>query len=419
MKGIIARSFIRHYRDIQTGTQAKSVSDLFQAGTSTELDFSALNVFLRTGVYLGDTTPFKNIRTSNPELPSLKPSTLNREQIIDAYIDLFRQAMKRCLNSHSGESFTIGLSGGRDSRHILLEACHQQRKPDSCWTIDLPSSPDELTTARVLAERCKVQHVCLQQAVGIDAEQRKNKLTNFCSRQHTWIVNAPRQLPALHHTYDGIGGDVLSEGLKIMTPEIIKSAELGNYDAIAERMVGKLPEALMRFASEFPGRQDAVEKMFLELKRHQSQPNPIASFFFWNRTRRDIGESAFSILASRNLNVHAPYLDDDLFSFLASLPARHATGAHLHTECIHRAYPDFCNIKFSSSLEKTKMSFIFLLNAIRYFLQTPSQMVSRKKILPRLIACMLFPPRRNDAHWIIPTGVYLSQISNLKFPFEK
>lgn len=51
----------------------------------------------------------------------------SRPQIIDSYIDLFRQAVKRC-ETHS-QTVGVGLSGRRDSRHILLELCNSGRAP--------------------------------------------------------------------------------------------------------------------------------------------------------------------------------------------------------------------------------------------------------------------------------------------------
>jgi hypothetical protein len=121
-----------------------SLVKLVEAGAPTGFDEAALAVFLRLGFFLGDDTPFQSIRTlprtaRSPEAGTVtisggyrfvRPQRLSRDAAIDGFIDLFRQAMSR--RPPVGQDVVVPLSGGRDSRHILLELCesgHRRATP--------------------------------------------------------------------------------------------------------------------------------------------------------------------------------------------------------------------------------------------------------------------------------------------------
>src|SRR5215211_6989478 len=105
-----------------------------------ELNFAALAVFLRLGFFLGDATPWTDRKATpppglneaarkslwDPPKPIAPVHGRTRSELVDTYIDLFRQAVARML---PGEPFALPLSGGADSRHILLELIRQGRPP--------------------------------------------------------------------------------------------------------------------------------------------------------------------------------------------------------------------------------------------------------------------------------------------------
>jgi asparagine synthetase B (glutamine-hydrolysing) len=126
-----------------------------EAGAPTGFDEAALAVFLRLGFFLGDDTPFQSIRTLPPDgtltweagtvtisggYRFVRPQRLSRDAAIDGFIDLFRQAMSR--RPPAGQDVVVPLSGGRDSRHILLELCESGHRPSYTVTIStLSASP--------------------------------------------------------------------------------------------------------------------------------------------------------------------------------------------------------------------------------------------------------------------------------------
>ena len=119
-----------------------SILRLLAEGASAELNYSGLAVFLRLGTFLAEDTPFRDIRAlpANASfewkngvlsvtggLRHAKPQRLSRNAALDGYILLFREAIRR--RQPAVDDFAVPLSGGRDSRHILLALCEAGHRP--------------------------------------------------------------------------------------------------------------------------------------------------------------------------------------------------------------------------------------------------------------------------------------------------
>jgi hypothetical protein len=91
-------------------------------------------------------------------------------------------------------------------------------------------------------------------------------------------------------------------------------------------------------------RARAVERLTRELATHLDAVNPIASFYFWNRTRREIALAPYGL--QRATRTFAPYLDHDLFDFLCSLPPELTLDRTLHTETIATAFPAYAGVGY-------------------------------------------------------------------------
>jgi asparagine synthase (glutamine-hydrolysing) len=92
-------------------------------------------------------------------------------------------------------------------------------------------------------------------------------------------------------------------------------------------------------------RELALESMASEVTRHLDAHNPATSFFFWNRTRRKIAQTPYGML-SGPFTVYAPYLDHDVYDFLAALPADIIMDHAFHTDVIRTAYPGWAHLPF-------------------------------------------------------------------------
>ncbi|MDX1251595.1 MAG: asparagine synthase [Gammaproteobacteria bacterium] len=335
-----------------------SLATLLQRGAPREFDHAALAVFLRLGFFLREDTAFRAIRQLPPnavlrwrngriELTSSlvqgKLQPLSRAAAVEGYSSLFRAAIQRRLPQ--GNEFVVPISGGRDSRHILFELLETGRQPKFCITArHFPPRPNpDLEVARNLCAALNVRHVVLGLPVSrVQAELRKNLETHFCSEEHAWaLAMADRLKGEARVLYDGIAGDILSAGL-YQSEEKLRLYYADMQGLALSLLKSRTGEAVLQrlLTPAFYRSVDhdlAVARLTEELERHADSPNPVRSFYFWSRTRRAVALMPFGIL--KDFQVHTPYLDHDLYDFLASLPPEIVLDHQLHTETIQTAYP--------------------------------------------------------------------------------
>ncbi len=354
-----------YYSDAKRIGISSSLVRLIETGGDRELDPAALSVFFRLGFFLGNDTPFLRIKQMSPgarltwdgqmklDVPPLpRPVTpaAPQEELIQTYNRLFQKAIEHRILP--GEPFAVPLSGGRDSRHILLELCRQGHKPQFCVT--LPSYPpkgDETQVARAVSQAMGVRHVAVRSLPRMEAELRKNRLTHFCADEHAWFTALTDYLPQkVGVVYDGIGGDVLSAGL-FSDEEKLGWYRRGMLDILAQKIARYSRQSLERlFEPEFAracSYPTAIEQIVHELRKHQDTPNPIAAFYFWNRTRREIALMGLAMLPGLRY-VFAPFLDHDLFDFLMGLPGELVSDHQFHNRTLQAAYPDYAALPYAA-----------------------------------------------------------------------
>lgn len=352
-----------------------SLLAVLQCGAPTALDVSGLAAFLRLGYFLGEDTPFAAIRTvaagaamtweagqltglSGRPCPSVVRIT--RDDAIDGFITLCRQSVRRRLPSH--DRVVMPLSSGRDSRHILYELCAAGVQP-VCVTIPryAPRPPEDQRIAPLVAGALGLPHRLLRQNPSrCDAEVAKNWVTHLCADEQAWYLAIVPQLDEQTNTvYDGLGG-ALSVPNRYHSAEASALTASGDTRALADRLMtdfGVQTESLLRrllrrSAYAAMSRTCAVERLARELDTHAGAPDPMKSFNFWNRNRRELALWPYAILRSIP-NVYTPYLDQDLFDFLMGLPAdvmspTLADGKAFHTDAINRAFPKYSGVPFEN-----------------------------------------------------------------------
>jgi hypothetical protein len=341
-----------------------SIRTLVHRGAPTALDEAGLAVFLRAGFFLGEDTPFQAIRALPPNTvfswengrllvtgtwPVVAPKTLSRSAATDEYIALFRASIKRRLPRDG--HFIMPLSGGRDSRHILLELLDQGQRPASCVTVRhfAPRSDDDARLAGEVCTALRLPHLVLDQPRSrLRAEMRKNELTSFCSEEHAQMVVLADYLRGKTSTvYDGIAGDVLTTSHYTTTKTLPlyragRFTDLGLIYCAHEHILTRLltPDFLARVPLEL-----ALERLAMEFPRHQDAANPISSFRLANRMRRQIAPAPHGIYREI-AHVYCPYLDQDLYDLLASIPGEMLLDHRFHEDTVRRAYPAVSDIPF-------------------------------------------------------------------------
>jgi len=412
---------------------SNSIPKLIELGAPTELDDAALAVFLRLGFFLGEDTAFRAIRAVPPDtsfewkegalqvsgkLALGKAAHWTRSNAVDAFMATARAAIRRRLPAT--DDFVVPLSGGMDSRHILLELCEAGHRPKLCVTVRHfpPRNNSDAECAAELTKALNVKHVILNQPESrFQIELKKNLKTGFCTDEHTHFMVLADYLKGQAHTaYDGTGGDVYSHWGPWVRAPVLKLFDSGQYGEIAERYLGHddfparmLPREQRRTFS----RELAISRLVPELERHGNVPNPISSFFFWNRTRREISLVPCCILDDVPV-VFCPFLDHEFLDFQASLSPYLVKDDQFHSETINKAFPAVAQIPYESKTPPVSDPAFFLRYARelgRFLLgRYPSRFVRGSYLLPRLLRCLLDQNYGQAMSWLGPLTLYLLQL---------
>lgn len=356
-----------------------SLAQVVRSNSRRNLDFSALSVFFRLGHFTGADTPFEDVRFLPPNSvliwedgrldiqprtdadDRIAPRSQTFDDAVENYRDLFARAVARRLPRD--DRTVVPLSGGRDSRHILLELVKQGVRPAACATVRFrpPSSNEDMRVARLLTERLRIPHIEVDKPSSFfEAELKGELMANHCGGGHIWILPlAARLVGEFTTVYDGLAGEVLSAGFMLddRKTELFRREA---WEALARLILeeGKAGPVLDSVFSKGFGAQisldAAVERLVPELKRHAGLPNPVLSFIFANRTRRCIASIPFAMLHQMPV-VHVPYVDRELFEFLSGLDPAMMAGGRLHDETIRRAYPEYADIPYEDKSVKAVM----------------------------------------------------------------
>ena len=340
------------------------VAALLRAGAPPDLDDAALAVFVRLGFFVGEDTPFRHIRALPPSATlewndgSLQVrsgwtrparSDATRDDAIDRFAVLFANSIEKRLNATVGP-VALPLSGGHDSRHILLALTKAGCRPACCVTVEPypPSQADDVELARELAARIGVPHALVPRRPDrVSAESEKNALTSFCADEHVQFLPLRHYFERAPATiFDGLGGDVLSQSQRL-DPSLHRLFTEQRLGDIAERLAGDplvvepaLAALLTVDARRRFSRERAVARLSEVAARYVDHPNPIASFFTATRMRREVALAPCAMLDVSG-TVWLPFLDAPLASFLLTLPFDVVADRRLHTDLLARHYPQF------------------------------------------------------------------------------
>jgi asparagine synthase (glutamine-hydrolysing) len=381
---------------------------LKETGEPAQVNFAALNVFLRSGLWLNGETPFLGISRVLPPPEIVRPKDTPYRQLVEAYIELFRKSVAHLLPVDS----VIALSGGKDSRHILFELHRANQSPEYAITADMPWSPDETSVAAQLATATGIRHVIIpyRPSSAVEDEIYKNRKCNYASFEHRWAAEFSRQRDHLA-LWDGIAGDVLSES-KLLQEWNLSLFEKGALDELTERIVDRRKIAFVDDQTLFPA-QEALDAVRRELEKHREAANPVGSFYFWNRTRINIGASAFGLFRPAGQRTLTPYLERDLWNLLAAIPARLLLERRLHSDVIREAFPEFAHIPYAVSAGREPLSTHrrHAWQLLRYCVTQGS--FGHFQLISRALRCLVSRSRAEDAAWLLPQYVYLNELRKI------
>ena len=348
-----------------------SLLELVAQGADTARDDLALAVFHRMGIFIHDETPLRHVKTLPPggrlvwsegrleitggvEIPVAFEIT--REGAVEGMTEYFRAGMARILESHHGP-LALPLSGGRDSRHILLEMLRQGRRPESCVTFHHNGAVmnAEAQAARAVCERAGVPHHVLGHARPRLADALRNLvMTSLCADEHA-------QMMPLHDYFldcdiagfDGIAGDILTnpDG---DAERFYQLTMKDDYTGIARGLVDGHGRVISQpgwgqgAGPLYSPERDAefLDHIGRAVAAYADAPDPYQVFWMYHRTRREVNFVPQAILKPAKM-VFCPYLDEAFARFCMSLPYAVTRDQQLHNDCIARAYPEYADIPFA------------------------------------------------------------------------
>jgi asparagine synthase (glutamine-hydrolysing) len=410
-------------------------------GAPTDLDYPGLAVFLRVGFFVGEDTPFKAIRACPPaaniewssgklriagELPVAKLNDMDRSSAIDGYVNLFRAAIRRRLPEN--DEFAVTLSGGRDSRHILLELCHAGYRPKVCATVGtyLYGENQEVQIASEVAASLGLKHMVIDQhESNFSLVLRRIQATNFCADEHEWIFAAADYLEGKVSTiYDGLGGSLFCDGFGL-NEEKQRLCETGDLKALAVSLLGPDVAMVMLRKSDLQkvNREIAIHRLMEELQRHAGAPNPVCSFFFWNRSRREISLSPYRIFKGFEM-VYSPFTDIALTQHLSSLPSSMVLNHTFHNDTIARAFPRYADMPFAKKpgfpITDLKAFRRFTCDVGRFSVENwRSSTINYSWLFPRLLRCFVDKEFSSSILWIGPCTMYFLQLERIRRAADK
>jgi hypothetical protein len=419
-----------------------SIPELLYQGAPSSFDDAALAVFLRLGIFLADDTPFKHVRALPPagrliwedgrvtvhgERAVTSQREISRDAAIDRYAEVFRAAIAK---QHVDPASTIvPLTGGRDSRHILLALrAAGYDVPTATIRPAPPKSEEDAIVAAAVAAAVGAPHTILETTHDRYADEaEKNVLTSLCAFEHFWVMPLVRYVAGRSLVlYDGIAGDTLSEA-KYMSAERLALFRQGDFHRYAEQELtpeAYLPAILRHDMYNRFSRGLAIERLEAELSTHADAPNPVGSYRFWNRTRRAVAPAPFGMLASV-ATVRAPFLDNDVYDFLASLPGEMLVDRAFHTDTIARTYPAFAGLPYENPDAPLRPAAAhirpFGIASIRHELvhgikahgRRARSLLRHGPYMARLAAMLAVPSHVLNAGSLANIGVYLSQLEEL------
>lgn len=384
---------------------SSSIPEILHMCGPVKIDNDALSVFIRTGFFLNQDTPFQEILAFPPggKLILLKeslkitksqisftPSAVNKQQAIDGYA---YWAMKAIAKRLPQKQAVVSLSGGHDSRLVLLGLRELKAPIKYCVTASNNTSSEDPDTiiARMITDRLGLPHIITTpHRPWMTYDSKKNIATNFCALEHTWLMAIAEFLHTnADEVYEGTGVEVFTR-TDLLSPECLNLYEKGLFPELARKIftlwVGP-PEELISIlpiaASLGPFSYEvAVEKLSAALAEYHDQPNPLGSFNFWNKNRRMTALCPIRHLSS-NVLLNSPLLDIDLVKFVGGIPTNLILQQEPQAACIRSCFREFSDIPFNKNLKILK--------------PTNSKWRFPKDAIDRLLRCA-----SRDYRWLSP-----------------
>jgi hypothetical protein len=288
------------------------------------VDPLGLTTVLTLGYALGGRTVLRGVSTD-----AIAPTGFAAERMPSDsdVVDLAMEAVRRALPKAPP---TVLLSGGRDSRLILLAMLRLGVRPRAVLTLDQRGPESDAAIAQRLA-RAVGERAERVAPLAFDAgrELTRHRSQSFQSLEHEWFVAvAERVRSGQGPVTDGIGAGVLSTG-SLLDPEAVALWRRGALEGLFEWTGAHGAHVSQRFldaarAEGLPlaSRAEVLAEFVRVLEELRATPNPLGMYSLLHWTRRGIGASAYGLLP--RARVVTPLYDRTLCRAIAAIPLEQA-----------------------------------------------------------------------------------------------
>ncbi|MFK7961831.1 MAG: asparagine synthase-related protein [Phycisphaerales bacterium] len=393
-----------------------------EAADAVAFDFDAIAAFCIVGFFVGDRTPFAGIRAAPPGWrlesdaagtritqfePNPEITQLDDEALVDELIRRFRTSVERRV-ANATRPEIVTLTGGKDSRHIAHELARQVGKANvRAVTVErLRRAGDDDTSVAVrVAAGLGIDHQAVPgTAFTLAHEYSKNVATNFNAMDHGWAHPLGAVFQPGDRVWDGLSGDVVIDGTYSSRAQL-DAARSGDRVAWSQRLTtirGGTQRLIHASMGELAPSLDVAagcELLQAEMAQHLDRPNPVSSFWFWNRTRRAVSVAATGLYGS-GVDVVFPFADTDLWSLGMSVPGERMIGQHLQRQMLERDHPDAMILPFANSDFSLRARIARLPNHVRRlggaFAADGRGVVERARIAGQAASLLARPGRRSE-----------------------
>ena len=316
------------------GRVAESIGPLVRRGAA--IDGVGLATVLRLGYALGSRTVVEGIRTDSVEAAGFADGVCPTD---DGIVERTMAAMRGALASTADDAGaasarpTVLLSGGRDSRLILLALLRLGVRPQELLTLDQQGPESDAAVAERLGRALgqPVQRVAPIAFAG-ERERSRHARQSFQSLEHEWFLAiAERVRRGRGPVTDGIGAGVLSTG-SLLHPEAVALWRSGNIEGLFDWTAAHGAHVSERFLSAaaaeglpIASRAAVLDEFAGVMGALRDTPNPLGMYSLLHWTRRGIGASAYGLLPRER--VWTPLYDRALCRAVAAIPLEQAMAS--------------------------------------------------------------------------------------------
>jgi len=158
-------------------------------------------------------------------------------------------------------------------------------------------------------------------------------------------------------SYDGNGVGMFSRNAYIESEmELLKLYRTGNFDEFEDTIFSQDGERY-RCIEKMPGEFNFLKKNtddlkqihYDDVKKYDGYPNGPSAYSFYSNTRTAISTCSFGLMYPARIKF--PYLDYELFSFVASLRPEQVAGNEPQAAAVRKSFPDVADIPFYNEIE--------------------------------------------------------------------